>query len=228
MSIGDRDFAQRLAEGQAVAAGGDVQHPAAGEGEPEWLSGPPPAGLEPVPEQTQQEDYNCGSDDDDYRKEELKKKYSDLNSKTYRMKELMTKQATMANQAGPDPYDLMEKMHDDVDAIEDDDEKTYSSQMYNAIYAQYESARKNEDLRNFLADVFGGLRDHYDTKEEKVAIKDEIKILTELYNEQEEEQMLAALAKKREDRKLALETKAAAKAKKLEARPPAKRAKSKE
>ena len=74
-------------------------------------------------------------------------------------------------------------------------------------------------------DIFGravekGKQDlsHGETKEEKAAIDAELKMLTNLYDEQEEKQIMENLAKKREARKSALEMKASEKAKKIEAK----------
>jgi len=224
MSIGDAEFAERLAEGQKAAADGDVQHPAEGdEDEPDWLSGHTHVGLNPVPACTQQEDTFSEEDNDDDRQLELlNEKYGDLISKTFRMKELMTKKAGILNKAGPDPYTLMTGMHDAIDGMEDGENKTSDTAVYNAISTLYDSARKNETLRDFLSDVFGGLREHYDTKEEKAAINRELKMITKLYDEQEERVMMENLAKKREARKAALEAKASEKAKKIDAKDAAK------
>ncbi len=223
MSIGDSSFAERLAEGQKAATEGDVQHPAGGEeDEPEWLSGHN-AVLQPAPACTQQDDFGGLDDgDDDRALELLNEKYPDLNSKTFRMRDLMTKKAGIINKAGADPYTLMENMHDNIDSMDEGGDKTNDTAMYNAIFTMYESARKNEELRDFLADVFGGLRVHYETKEEKAAINSELKTLTKLYDEQEEKQLMENLAKKREARKAALEMKASEKAKKIDAKAAAK------
>lgn len=219
MSIGDTKFAERLAEGQKAAAEGDVQHPAGGdEDEPEWLSGANPASLQPAPASTQMDDtFSEASNDDDRQLELLNEKYADLNSKTYRMKDLMTKKAGILNKAGSDPYTLMEGMHDTIDGMEDGEDKTNDTAMYNAIYTIYESARKNKDLRDFCADLFSAQRDYYKDKEQSAAIDSELKMITKLYDEQEERVMMENLAKKREQRKAALETKASEKAKKLDA-----------
>lgn len=220
MSIGDAAFAERLAEGQKAAADGEVQHPAAGDEEPEWLSGPAPASLQPAPASTQM-DYDLGGSeagDDDRQLELLNEKYADLNSKTFRMKDLMTKKAGILNKAGPDPYILMEGMHDTIDEMEEGEDKTESTAMYNAIYTIYESARKNEKLRDFCADLFSAQRDYYTDKAKKAALDGELKMITTLYDEQEEKVMMENLAKKRADRKAALEAKASEKAKKLDAK----------
>ena len=220
MSIGDADFAERLAEGQKAAIEGDVQHPANGdEDEPEWLDGHNPGALQPAPAQTQMEDMSSDGEehDDDRDLELLNEKYGDLNAKTFRMKELMTKKAGILNKAGDDPYNMMEQMHDTIDAMEDGEQKTADTAMYNAIYAIYESARKNKSVRNFVAEVFKAQWEYYEDKEQKEAINAELKKLDKLYYEQEQTQVLAKLAKNREARLAALEMKASEKAKKKNA-----------
>ena len=220
MSIGAANFAQNLAEGQQAAAEGDIRHPADGDDEePEWLSGHNATFLQPVPAETQEDVISDdGNGDDDRKLELLNGQYVDLNSKTFRMKDLLTKKAGILNKAGADPYELMTTMHDAIDGMQDGEEKANDCAMYNAVFTLYESARKNEQLLHFVSDVFGGLREKHDTKAEKLTIDTEYKMLTKLYDEQEEKQTLEKLAEKREARKAALEMKASEKAKKLEAK----------
>jgi hypothetical protein len=220
MSIGAANFAQNLAEGQQAAAEGDIHHPADGDNEePEWLSGHNATFLQPVPAESQEDVISDdGNGDDDRKLELLNGQYVDLNSKTFRMKDLLTKKAGLLNKAGADSYELMATMHDTIDGMEDGEEKANDCAMYNAIFTLYESARKNERLLYFVSDVFGGLREKHDTKEEKLAIDTEYKMLTKLYDEQEEKQVFEKLAEKRAARKAALAMKAEEKAKKLEAK----------
>ena len=159
-------------------------------------------------------------------KERINAEYPDLLSKTFRQKDLLGKKIAIHARRGNDPYTMMAKMHDDIHAMAEDTEKTEAISMYNAIYAQYESARKNELLRNYLSEVFGGLKIYADTKHELGEINTELQNITELYNEQEKEQVLAALEKKSKDRMAALEMKASEKAKKNDAKaPPPKKSK---
>jgi hypothetical protein len=229
-SIGVASFADRLAEGQADA-GDELMHPAYGadEEEPDFLSGHE-ENLQPAPQETQMVDDDGGEDDrdDDRQLELVPEKFESLNAKYCRIKDLMAKKQVHETKAGPDPYELMENMHDGIDAMEEGSAKKDSVKMYNAIFAIYESGRSNPDLLAFVADLFPAQRDYYKDKEEKRAINAELKMLTKLYDEQEMAVAMKQLEQKQKQRKAALQSKAAAKATKLAAKEekPAKKAKS--
>ena len=176
--------------------------------------------LQGVPLQTQADLSPQGSEagDDDRQIELLKEKFLSLNAKSCRMKDLMANRQMHENKGGPDPYEMMEGMHDAIEAMEEGDDKASSIAMYNAIFAIYESARSNSYLREFVADLFPAQRDYYKVKEEKRAINDELKMLATLYDEQELVQTMKLLKEKQEQRKAALEAKATAKAAKMAAK----------
>lgn len=232
LNIADAEFAKKVKEGQEAAAQGEVIHPAEDEEDmPDWLAGHTsgPA-LMPAIEASQAYDggFSEGSAAES-RSEQLSLEYPDLTSKTFRMKALLTQEEIDAKHAGPDFYDLMQGMHDDVDNMPEGDDKNNASAVYNTAHAMVSLARKNEDVRNFCADVFSGLKHHYDTKEEKATRAIDLKLLIELHAEQEKSQMLASLAKKHAERLASLKSKAVEKAKKADAKPPAmKKAKSTE
>lgn len=215
-SIGDSTFAERLAASQNAAAVGDISHPAlniddmndAG-GTGGTLLGKFAGTLMPAPEATQALDDFADDGADDRDLEHLKEKYADLNSKTFRIKEVLTQKAGLA---GEDPYDLMQTMHDTIAAMPDGVDKNNCVAMYNAVFAVYESARGNADLREFAADVFTAQRAYYNNKAKKAALTAELKMLNQLYDEQEEAQMMETLAKKRAARAAALQSKAEEKA----------------
>lgn len=208
MSIGDSEFADRLAAGQAAAKDGEMIY----EEEPEWLSGHNK--LQPPPVATQSEDV-WGAEDNEELITKVKKDHPDLTSKTFRVKQLLTTKASIDQKAGVDSYDLLTEMHDSIDDMEDGEDKKNDTAMYNAIYTIYETARNNASLRNFMADLFAAQRQYYNDKEEKKTINAELKVLNDLYNEQEEKQMMEALANKRRAREATLQQKAEAKATKL-------------
>jgi hypothetical protein len=207
-SIGDSTFAERLAASQEAAAAGDIAHPA--DIEDEEQAGGPAGGLMPAPQATQAMDDFGGDDGDDDRELELlREKYGDLNSKTFRIKELLTRKAGLA---GEDPFDLMQSMHDTIAAMPAGADKDNCVAMYNAVFAVYESARGNEKLREFAAGVFTAQLAYYNNKAKKAALNAELKMLNQLYDEQEEAQMMENLAKKRAARAAALQQKATEKA----------------
>ena len=90
--------------------------------------------------------------------------------------------------------------------------------MMNTILPMFRAARKNADLRKFLADLFTAQDKYYEVKEEKAALNLKISMLTKLYNEQERESMLANLQqiqdKREQDIKRKGELKAEAQAEK--------------
>jgi len=233
-SIGDAAFAANLAAGVAAAADGDTVDPTDVDAEMEELlafakkqlsfggageaGGIPAGGLMAAPVATQAGDVDLGDDegDDDRALELLKEKYSTLNAKTYRMKDLMAEKHKMED-AG-DPYDLMNSMHDSVEGMTDGEDKMQSVQMFNTVAAVFESARHNEGLRVFCAELFTAQKAYYETKERMLEVTTEYKQLGKLYDEQMYAKAMEELERKKAEREAMLEKKGKAKAEKAAAK----------
>jgi len=213
LSIGTERFAERLADAQVATAEDETAYPALEDNDDKEVGAGGHEELHPPPEGTQH-DYEPLMEYDEAEKEEASEKFPDLHAKTWRMKELLTKKATIMNNAGPNPHDLMANMHDMIERAEDGTDKSQDIAMYNAINAIYESSRTNSDLRNFLADLFGAQRGYYNDKEQLDDIGREFTLLSKLYEKQEMQQMQEKVVKNREARMAALEVKASEKAKK--------------
>ena len=209
-TIGDPNFGDHLGAGQAAAANGATNM---GDVNDDEQDGPGLVGA-PVATQFAGEDED---DEDDPKAAELAEKHQSLNSKSFAMKALIERRAAIKEK--PDPHMLLLKMHDGIDAAEKGEEKTESIKMFNAVASIFESARKKEELRIFVADVFAAQKSYYKNKHEKQAIAADLRVLTKLYNDQEECQMLAQLAERRKGRMKAMAEKADAKAKKKEEAP---------
>ena len=74
-------------------------------------------------------------------------------------------------------------------------------------------ARTNEALRKFVADVFAAQDAYYKAKSTRHSVNVELRLLTELYNEQELEQEMAKLKERQAVKRAAVQAKGAAKAK---------------
>ena len=225
-AIGDADFAANLAAGVTAAAVTTTVDPPDVDDEMEELlsfarrqlsigggsaGGIPAGGLMDAPVATQQELVDLGDDDDDRTAlDALTEKYPTLTAKTFRMRELLAEKLKL-DEAG-DPFELITSMHDTVEGMPDGEDKLQSTQMFNAVAAVFESARKNEGLRVFSAELFSALKSYYETKEHKMAVTTEYNQLNKLYNEQEYEKMMADFDRKKAERASMLERKVAAKA----------------
>ena len=84
--------------------------------------------------------------------------------------------------------------------------------MMNAIVPLFQACRENVTLRKWMAALFGGVDEYYETKHRRAAIDEELTILAKLYNEQELEQELKRLKDKQAARLAAVSAKGKAKA----------------
>lgn len=216
-SIADPTFAARLAAGQAEAREGDANNELEME-EDDRLEDiradfPNRGELQPAPEMTQAvgDDEDDTNNDEEVAKEALKQNFPTLNGMTFRQKELWAKKHHLLMKAGKDPYTLTVEMREAIERSEGDD-KQESIEMFNAIYAVFQSARGNAHLRNFIADLFHSQREYYQSKEEKRSIDLELRQMGELYDETEYEQAMQILKDKQAQRKLTLELKGVAQA----------------
>lgn len=227
-SIGAEGFAERLQLGLTAAGNGDVhsdfQITGIDEAE-EFLqqaqnqldAGPK---LTSAPMQTQEAASDDEEEDDiDVAfKEEVNERFESLNAKTFRMRELL--KVKMDSDAGEDPYELMQAMHDAVEAAPKDEDVV----MFNTIDVMFETARSNPELLDFLARVFAAQQAYYTRKAKVGAATRELRALHELYDKQEEEVAMAALRRKQEQRAEQLANKVKASADKKAAKKAAKEA----
>lgn len=212
-SIGAPGFGDSLAAGQAAAANGDTTMADDDDDEQDLEQR---AGLVPAPVATQFADED-EDEEDDPKATELKEKHPSLNSKSFAMKALIERRAGIKDK--PDPYRHLLQMHDKVEAMPEGTEKKESIKTFNAVVSIFGAAREKEELRGFVADLFSAQESYYKNKRTRQAIAAELRILTKLYNDQEEEHMLAQLAERRKARMKQFTEKADAKAKKKEEAP---------
>jgi hypothetical protein len=215
-SIGESGFADKFAAGQKAAANGEgtIAAEADDDDMPEFLKGHE-FGLKPAPVATQfAGDEDDEGDEDDAKEAEIKEKHKDLQSKTFAMKALLERRAAIKDT--PDPFMLLLEQHDKTMNTEEGERKKEEIHMYNAIVDLFEAARKNEDLRDFVTNLFTAQQSYYKNSHEKKIINSELRIIGKLYNEQEMEQTMAKLKATSEARMRALTEKADAKAKKKE------------
>ncbi len=225
MSIGDATFAERLQVGQGIAAAGIVranddvlgmeENDRQEDIEADFELSPQ---LRPMPARTQEVTFT-GDDDDDEEmptasdKETCKALFATLNAKSYRLKDRAAALYKLNEGGIPDPYAILETMHSSIEAMEEGDERTQNCHMLNALITVFESARTNPGLRNFASTLFSTQKAYYEYRIEKRAIKKEMAVLNELYDEQEDELQQEALKKKQQERRAMLMNKGEAKAK---------------
>lgn len=227
-SIGTAAFAEQLKIGQQLAAAGTTtgtadlvdaeQQERIEEAEARGL----PA-LPALPAMTQQEDFG-GSEDgsagglDDGKVDKIAELYPTLNAKSYRQKDLFAEKHKMNERARPQPFDMLEAMATRIEAMDGGEQKTNDVAMMNAIVPLFQACRENEGLRDWMADLFGGVKEYYDMKDRRAAIDEELTILAKLYNDQELEQEMKRLKDKQAARLASVSAKGKAKADKQAAK----------
>ena len=216
-SIGTAAFAEQLKIGQELAASGAATNTADladAEQQERIEEAEARAGMQlpAMPAMTQQEEP--GSDDgfDDGLVDKISEAHLTLNAKSFRQKDRFAEKYKMDERAGPQPFDMLEEMGARIEAMDDGEQKTNDVAMMNAIVPLFQACRENENLRDWIANLFGGLKDDYETKHRRAAIDEELKILAKLYNEQELEQEMERLKAKQAARLAAVSAKGKAKA----------------
>ena len=215
-SIGTAAFAEQLKIGQELAAAGTTAGTAdlADAEIQERIQEAEARGMMPaLPAMTQQEDLG-GSDDglDDGKVDKISELYPDLNRKSYRQKDLFAEKHTMGERAGPQPFEMLEQKAEFIEAMEEGEGKTNSIYMMNAIVPLFQACREDKATRDWMASLFGGVKQYYDTKTRRAEIDEELTILAKLYNEQELEQEMKRLKDKQAARLAAVSAKGKAKA----------------
>lgn len=206
-SIGGEGFQEEVQAGQAAAADAELLNYHQDDRMEDIMADFPAAGgalgeagkLQPLPVMTQIDSE--ASRHDDRELELLKEKHASLQSKAITLREAWTRLTMISG--GADPYELLNKMYNSIDSMPDGQDKNNSVSMMNTIMPTFRAARKNPDLRKFLADLYPAQDKYYEVKDEKLALNKKISMLTKLYNEQEKETLLANLlseqAKREED-----------------------------
>jgi len=196
-SIGGEGFQEEVQAGQAAAADAELLNYHQDDRMEDIMADFPAAGgalgeagkLQPLPVSTQ-----IGSETavhDDRELELLKEKHGLLQQKAVELKNCWTRLTQISG--GADPYELLSKMYNSIDSMPDGQDKNNSVSMMNTIMPTFRAARKNPDLRKFLADLYPAQDKYYEVKDEKLALNKKISMLTKLYNEQEKETVLANL-----------------------------------
>ena len=225
-SIGNATTNTILAAGQAATEDGEMVDGCDFDDEPTWLSGHGETRLTLAPAPESQEDGDDDDMGDDDRKLELlKEKYETLNSKTYRITELWMKKHKLMEEDIPDPKEKMKHMRDGIDSMPEDDNKNNSMQMYNAVASVFKSAQQDPALLDFVADIFPKQRAFNNARVQEKEWSAEIRMLNNLYEEQDLKKNLEELAKFHANRRKSQEEKGAAKAARDAAKEEAKSAK---
>jgi hypothetical protein len=157
---------------------------------------PAVAGLKPIQVPTQADATQEEPGMDDGLMDKLNESYPSQLAKNHRLKDLSGKMFTLEEKAGESPFDVLNEMRMIVDEMPESDDKVHSAQIYNIVDILFAENRTNAYLRDFLARVFIAQQAYYDLKEEKAVVKEELKMLTKLYYDQQREQLLKDLEEK--------------------------------
>ena len=223
-SLGVASFSDDLVRGQQVAADGEIQDDGFQNDRMDDIKADFPSNapamspaMAPAPVATLRNDDDDDDEDDTFAKflvDELKGKFQSRTSKTARMKALWAKLHQFNEREAVNPYEVLQKMLDDVQSMPESDQKIHDVQMVNAVIALFQVGRQKPGLRKFLAQLFTAQASYYNDKEERKAVDVELGILNKLYNEQEWEQRMDELRKQQEERTESLKNKGKAKAEK--------------
>ena len=148
------------------------------------------SGLVDVPEAPQVEDEDEEEEEkgfDDRELEMLKNTYSTLTSKTQRIMKILGMQQKMMENFDEHgtPFEILTNKYQQIDAMKDCEEKRGAIKIFNVLSALFGEARGNPDLREFAAKLFSQTSDYYSLKKKKKEMKEELKMLILLRDEQE-------------------------------------------
>ena len=171
--------------------------------------------LKAVPAATQADGIEDEEEDDDLLAK-VKEAYPNLNSMSYRLKDLHAQLCILLKRGSKNPYDMLLEMQKLIDEMDEGEDKQQSIQAFNTIIVLFSAVRENDDLRVFVADLFSSFNNYREDKPKIAELHKEINILNDLYDTQQQEQMLAAFEKQKEQRRAMLAAKGAAAAAKAE------------
>eukprot|EP00964_Phaeocystis_antarctica_P151148 scaffold118713_cov69-Phaeocystis_antarctica.AAC.1 len=161
-----------------------------------------------APQPTQENMSDDGAEADDTKVGQFKEDFPTLNEMSYKLKNMHAELYLMLKRQGMNPYDMLTAMQKEVDDMpETAATKQQDVAAYNTTVSLFGAARDNENLREFLADLFTNLH-HYKTDKPKIAVlNEEIKIMNMLYAEKEEETLVTALRAKQKAREASVAAK---------------------
>lgn len=112
--------------------------------------------------------------------------HSTLTSKTHKVRQLKRQEFEMhLDFEEANPFKMLKEKHDEILALDDGPNKTTSKHVYNCIGTLFKASRKNQELRKFLAELFGATEKYYGFKEKKKELKRQIKLFEKLRNDHE-------------------------------------------
>ena len=140
----------------------------------------------------------------------LQDTYDTLNKKSYHLKDMtaemcaLDEKKTEMTESGEVPLDMFLALANEVDTTYADgsEEKKDANKMMRVILALFKEARTNKELREWLVKFFTSTKNYYDIKEKRSELKQEIRILNKLYDEQETKQQMASLKQKQAERRV--------------------------
>lgn len=146
-------------------------------------------GLLPVPQATQQEDEYEEDEKgfDDRQLEILGNTYSTLTAKTQRIIKVlgMQQQQMESFESYGTPFEILKSKYEQIDAMKDCEEKRGAIKIFNVLSAVFGEARGNSELREFAGKLFSQTNEYYLLKQKKKEMKEELKMLMHLRDEQE-------------------------------------------